>query len=104
MKDLIFDLEDNGGGYLQAAAQIANEFLQKGDLIVYTSGRTAPRQEYKAQANGRWRKGKVVVLTNRVYCFCRRDRFRSHPGSGPWRGGRSQNLRQGIGAASAYLR
>jgi carboxyl-terminal processing protease len=53
MKDLIFDLEDNGGGYLQAAAQIANEFLQKGDLIVYTSGRTAPRQEYKAQANGR---------------------------------------------------
>ena len=64
MKDLIFDLEDNGGGYLQAAAQIANEFLQKGDLIVYTSGRAAPRQEYKAQANGRWRKGKVVVLTN----------------------------------------
>ena len=64
MKDLIFDLEDNGGGYLQAAAQIANEFLQKGDLIVYTNGRKAPRQEYKAQANGRWRKGKVVVLTN----------------------------------------
>ena len=64
MKDLIFDLEDNGGGYLQTAAQIANEFLQKGDLIVYTSGRAAPRQEYKAQANGRWRKGKVVVLTN----------------------------------------
>lgn len=49
---------------MQAAAQIANEFLQKGDLIVYTSGRAAPRQEYKAQANGRWRKGKVVVLTN----------------------------------------
>ena len=64
MKDLIFDLEDNGGGYLQTAAQIANEFLEKGDLIVYTNGRAAPRQEYKAQANGRWRKGKVVVLTN----------------------------------------
>ena len=64
MKDLIFDLEDNGGGYLQTAAQIANEFLEKGDLIVYTSGRAALRQEYKAQANGRWRKGKVVVLTN----------------------------------------
>ena len=56
--------KDNGGGYLQTAAQIANEFLEKGDLIVYTSGRAAPRQEYKAQANGRWRKGKVVVLTN----------------------------------------
>ena len=36
MKDLIFDLEDNGGGYLQTAAKIANEFLEKGDLIVYT--------------------------------------------------------------------
>ena len=64
MKDLIFDLQDNGGGYLQTAAQIANEFLEKGDLIVYTNGRKAPRQEFRAQANGRWRKGRVVVLTN----------------------------------------
>ena len=64
MKDLIFDLSDNGGGYLQAAVNIANEFLEKGDLIVYTSGRAAPRQEYKAESNGRWRKGKIVVLTN----------------------------------------
>ena len=64
MKDLIFDLEDNGGGYLQTAAQIANEFLQKGDMIVYTNGRTASRQEFKAQENGRWRTGRLVVLTN----------------------------------------
>ena len=64
MKDLIFDLEDNGGGYLQTAAKIANEFLEKGDLIVYTNGRRAPRQEFRAEANGRWRKGKIVVLTN----------------------------------------
>lgn len=64
MKDLIFDLQDNGGGYLQTAAKIANEFLEKGDLIVYTNGRTAPRQEFRAEANGRWRKGKIVVLTN----------------------------------------
>ncbi len=64
MKDLIFDLQDNGGGYLQIAAKIADEFLQKGDLIVYTNGRNAPRQEFRAAANGRWRKGKVVVLVN----------------------------------------
>ena len=64
MKDLIFDLEDNGGGYLQAAAQIANEFLQKGDLIVYTKGRSVPRQEYKAEGNGMMRTGRIVVLTN----------------------------------------
>ena len=64
MKDLIFDLQDNGGGYLQAAAAIANEFLQKGDLIVYTNGRSAPRQEFKAEGEGRMRKGRIVVLAN----------------------------------------
>ena len=65
MAGLIVDLQDNGGGYLQAAAQIANEFLQKGDLIVYTNGRSAPRQEFRAQGNGRLRTGyRVVVLVN----------------------------------------
>ena len=64
MKDLIFDLEDNGGGYLQSAAAIANDFLQKGDLIVYTQGRSVPRQEFKAEGSGRMRKGRIVVLTN----------------------------------------
>ena len=64
MEDLIFDLEDNGGGYLQSAAAIANEFLQKGDLIVYTKGRTAPRQEFSAEGNGKMQKGRIVVLTN----------------------------------------
>ena len=64
MKDLIVDLQDNGGGYLQAAARIASEFLQKGDLIVYTQGLRVPRQEYKAQGNGCLREGRIVVLTN----------------------------------------
>ena len=64
MEDLIFDLQDNGGGYLQSAAAIANEFLQKGDLIVYTKGRTAPRQEFSAEGNGKMQKGRIVVLTN----------------------------------------
>ena len=49
---LILDLQDNGGGYLQAAVQIANQFLQRGDLIVYTQGRSVPRQEYRAEGNG----------------------------------------------------
>lgn len=64
MHDLILDLEDNGGGYLQAAVQIANEFLQKGDLIVYTEGRQATRYDYSAQGNGNLVDGKVVVLVN----------------------------------------
>ena len=42
--DLILDLQDNGGGYLQAAVRVANEFLRRNDLIVYTQGRNADRQ------------------------------------------------------------
>lgn len=64
MRDLILDLQENGGGYLQAAVQIANEFLQKNDLIVYTEGRRVKRQEYRAEGNGKLLTGKVVVLIN----------------------------------------
>ena len=64
MEDLILDLQDNGGGYLQAAVEIANEFLQENDLIVYTKGRRVGRQEYRARGNGKLLKGKVMVLVN----------------------------------------
>ena len=65
MKDLLLDLQDNGGGYLQAAVQIADEFLEKNDLIVYTQGRkTGQRAEYRAKGNGKLVEGKVVVLIN----------------------------------------
>ena len=62
MRNLILDLQGNGGGYLQAAVNIANEFLQKGDLIVYTEGRRMQRNEYKAKGNGKFLDGKIVVL------------------------------------------
>lgn len=64
MVDLVLDLQDNGGGYMIAAVQIANEFLSKGDLIVYTDGRRVPRNEYRAQGNGTLQNGRVVVLVN----------------------------------------
>ncbi len=64
MEDLILDLQENGGGYLQAAVQVANEFLHKGDLIVYTQGRSVPKQESRAQGNGHLLEGKVMVLIN----------------------------------------
>ena len=64
MKDLILDLQENGGGYLQAAVDIANEFLHKNDLIVYTEGRTVERREYRAHGNGKLLNGKVMVLVN----------------------------------------
>ncbi|MCI6130704.1 S41 family peptidase, partial [Prevotella sp.] len=64
MRDLIIDLQENGGGYLQAAVKIIEEFLQKKDLIVYTEGRAQRRMEYRATGNGRLTKGKVYVLVN----------------------------------------
>ena len=64
MKSLVLDLQENGGGFLHAAVQIANEFLKAGDLIVYTEGRQAQRTEYKAKGGGLFTEGKVIVLVD----------------------------------------
>lgn len=64
MESLILDLQENGGGYLHAAVQIAEEFLQADDLIVYTNGRSVQRAEYKAKGGGLFTKGKVIVLVD----------------------------------------
>ena len=64
MQHLVLDLQENGGGYLQAAVAIANEFLSKGDLIVYTEGLRTPRQEYRARGEGQFMFGRVVVLVD----------------------------------------
>jgi len=62
MKDLIIDLQQNSGGYLQAAAEIASEFLPKGDMIVYTRGRSVPDQEFRSTGGNAFQEGKVAVL------------------------------------------
>ena len=64
MHSLMLDLQGNGGGYLQAAADVASEFLQRGDLIVYTDGRATGRHDYHATTNGSFREGKLVVLVD----------------------------------------
>lgn len=61
MEKLIIDLQQNGGGYLNAAAEIASEFLPKGDLIVYTKGRAVPNQEFRSTGNNLFN-GKIVCL------------------------------------------
>lgn len=61
-KSLILDLQGNGGGYLHAAVELANEFLERDQLIVYTEGRRSPRSGYKAVGNGMFKKGNLVVL------------------------------------------
>jgi carboxyl-terminal processing protease len=57
-------LQENGGGYLQAAVDIASELLQKDALIVYTEGRTVKRMEYNAKGGGLFEKGQVIVLVD----------------------------------------
>lgn len=64
MQDLIFDLQGNGGGYLNEAIRIANQFLPKQKLIVYTEGRRSDRDEFKAEGDGSFLNGRVIVLVD----------------------------------------
>lgn len=64
MTDLIVDLEDNTGGYLQAALNLASHFLDKGDLVVYTESPKIPGAEFRVDKRGDLRDGKVVVMVN----------------------------------------
>lgn len=64
MNGLILDLEGNGGGYLGAAIEIANDFLDRNQLIVYTEGANQARQTAGSDGKGVLKKGKLVVLIN----------------------------------------
>ena len=58
----IIDLRENSGGYMDQAIKMANEFLSRGDMIVYSEGRAYPRYEAKATGSGRFQREKFVVL------------------------------------------
>ena len=58
----IVDLRENSGGYMDQAIKMANEFLNKGDLIVYSEGRAYPRYEARANGSGRFQRDSLVVL------------------------------------------
>lgn len=62
MKNLILDLRDNGGGYLNSATALADQFLKNKELIVYTQGLHEPRTDYYASSKGNFEDGKLVVL------------------------------------------
>jgi carboxyl-terminal processing protease len=62
MQNLILDLQGNGGGYLKTAIDMADEFLNDKQLIVYTEGRTQPRSEYYSTPRGEFQKGKLIIL------------------------------------------
>lgn len=64
MQSLVLDLRENGGGVLDEAVEIADEFLEGDKLITYTEGRKFPRKEYRCRRNGLFEKGKLVVLAD----------------------------------------
>jgi carboxyl-terminal processing protease len=64
MKNLVLDLRDNGGGYLNSATALADEFIRNQELIVYTQGLHEPRTDYFASSKGDFEDGKLVVLIN----------------------------------------
>jgi carboxyl-terminal processing protease len=64
MKSLIFDLQGNGGGLLDAAHKLADEFLSGDKLIVYSEGRAQPRSNLKAGKKGMFEDGKLIILTD----------------------------------------
>lgn len=64
MKQMILDLRQNPGGYLDAATAIADELIGGNKLLVYTQGRASEKEEYLAEQKGRFEKGKLAVLVD----------------------------------------
>ena len=61
---VIIDLRGNPGGYLKAVIMMVNEFLDKGELVVYTAGRTQPKREYVVENRGKYFGKRVVILVD----------------------------------------
>lgn len=62
IKNIVLDLTNNGGGYLDAAVKLADEFLSDGNMIVYTEGLNSSKREYMATARGNFEDANVIVL------------------------------------------
>ena len=64
MKKLVLDIRSNGGGIVDEAVNMADEFLGNDELIVYTEGRKSPRKEYHAKSPGNFETGKLILLVD----------------------------------------
>lgn len=64
IKTLVLDLRGNGGGYLKAALDIADEFIDDRKLLLYTDGLAIPRSEYESSPGDTWEDGRLIVLIN----------------------------------------
>ena len=99
MKRLVLDLRGNPGGPLDQAIKVANQFLQQGQMIVYTRGRVPNSdQDYRATERSRYTDLPVVVLVNRNSASAVGDRRRRAAGPRPRGHRRRDDVRQGAGA------
>lgn len=64
LRDLVLDLQGNGGGFLNAAIELANQFLPQRSLLVYTMGRASRRHDFLARGGGAFQQGRLVVLVD----------------------------------------
>jgi carboxyl-terminal processing protease len=64
LQKLVLDLRGNGGGYIKPAVNIADEFLDGDKMIVYTQGANVPKEEYHAEKEGEFEKGKLAILVD----------------------------------------
>lgn len=62
MQSLVLDLQGNGGGYLNRAVDLADEFIADGKKLVYTRGRNTPNEDFMSTSRGGWEKGKIAIL------------------------------------------
>ena len=66
LKSLVFDLRGNGGGFMNEAVEMADEFLDGDKLIVYTQGVNSTKREYRCKRPGLFEQGKLVVLVDEL--------------------------------------
>ena len=66
LQHLIYDLRGNGGGYMNEALDMADEFLESDKLVVYTEGTNSKKREYRCKRPGLFEKGKLVILVDEL--------------------------------------
>jgi len=66
LKSLVLDLRGNGGGFMNEAVEMADEFLEGDKLIVYTEGANTKKREYRCKRPGLFEKGKLVILVDEL--------------------------------------